>query len=614
MTAPTVVLLVAGLVTPPGVTTKPVGVRTDTATWVAKRRKKRRKPATPPAVRLETDLSRVEIKSKKRRATGILVGPGQELKLDLDGPGKLGVIVYQALSGGVRTAKTAVIVNTFLDGEARRGISYKGKRDRRAKVFGPSSPPITKPKGATVKIPAGVHAVEIQVPAASTPAVVELQYYPAGFETYAPLDIVPPPDEMGPVAGAPAAPPPVGPPPPALGGPPPVEEPPMPAMLAAEPVDAAADPAAALEARVRAGEMRDALVGAYDTLSIREQGAPMGEAFSKATLDTPFTFIVDGPGTVTLRVHRLIGTDSSSGDIQLTVLENDVLLQSLDVDAQVAARHSIVGSAALQPGTPKEYKLKLGQKLSRFVIQLSENAVDGVAMRYSFEPAEKSSAMALTLDLGDELGMGAADLTGGTVLTEVALREKVVEVKVEVEKVVRVGGDEFLGIAAGGDLIAPQARIAPAFGGGVELRLSLPFADRMFSLSIASSFLQQQLEANTADPRGAQLETRTGIMLIPITAGLVVRFVVSEIFGFYGNAGGGVIFSRGSSAVGGASHTASAWLPAARGGGGIEVKLGPGWAALELAYLYAVPADLDHVMNEYTPTGAQAGLKYRLGF
>ncbi|MBI3178749.1 MAG: hypothetical protein HYZ27_03765 [Deltaproteobacteria bacterium] len=295
----------------------------DTRTWVAKKKTnkaKRAKAPTPPPLRVRTDLTRVDIKVKKRRAPGVWMQPGQKLTVPLTGPGKLGLLIYQVGSG-------STVLEMARDGRPAKPMTFTGKRDRNASAMGPRKLALSKAKSATVSVTSGEHTVDITLGSTSAQAVVELQYYPLGSRKAAAVLF-----EAAPPAVAAAAPGDVaGPePPPAPGAPVDAPAPPgVPPPPSVTPASAPAQPWSELAARITRGETRDGIVGEYPKLSLKRPQDDAPEIFYHATTNRPFVFLADGPGVVTLRVHRLASDDAERA-AKLTVLENDVLLQGID--------------------------------------------------------------------------------------------------------------------------------------------------------------------------------------------------------------------------------------------------------------------------------------------
>ncbi|MBI3178750.1 MAG: hypothetical protein HYZ27_03770, partial [Deltaproteobacteria bacterium] len=93
---------------------------------------------------------------------------------------------------------------------------------------------------------------------------------------------------------------------------------------------------------------------------------------------------------------------------------------------------TVVEKPELKVGGAREYRLTEGQKLSRFALEVSEEVSQGIAVRYSFEPGAKNDSLALTMDLGEDIGM-AGDLSGGTIVTEVEVREQMMSIDQVIE-------------------------------------------------------------------------------------------------------------------------------------------------------------------------------------
>ncbi len=556
---------------------------------LAKAKKKPKATSTPP-ISISTNLTQVEIRVRKRRVTALAAKPADSVRVELAGPGKLTVVVYQVLDRGGE-----VLVNTFRDGKPERGLSFKGQRY--PGVATSSGQRVSRPKTVDVVIPSGEHVTEVKVPPASAAVLLELQYFAAGARRPAPVVFrsaavaaatpAAPPSERQAVVGAPPAPP---------GAPP---EPPPAAVVS--PPSPASGPFTGAEARIAAGEARDALAGEYPTVVLRRPDSMDSEVFQWAAIDRPLQFVADGPGVVTVRAHRL--TRGDAAPVRLTILENDVLLQSVELDTPIS-EWTVEGRPDLKVCAAKEYRLTLPPKLSRFAIQAAESMSDGMAVRYSFAPQDKGGAMALTLDLGEEIG--AADLAGTTVLTEVAIRETV--------RIIRVGGgDEFLGVGIGGGVFVPQWRGRPAYTAGMQIRLTLPPFDRFMGLSFEANGQLQELVFASADPQGAPLDASARVLSLPAFGSLVFRFIIADLLGVHFSLGGGMVYVQAESTLTGTTRSETAWMPAGRAGLSLEIKAGPGWISLDGGYIAGTTRDFGTVIRDYSPTGFPVALRYRLG-
>ncbi|MBI3178091.1 MAG: hypothetical protein HYZ27_00425 [Deltaproteobacteria bacterium] len=557
--------------------------------WLAKAKKKKAATAPASSLAIATDLPQVEIKVKKRRVTALAAGPGDSVRVNLAGPGKLTVVVYQVLDQGGQA-----LVNTFRNGKPERGMSFKGQRYPGASAS--SGQRISRPKTSELSIASGEHVVEVKLPPASSAVLVEIQYFPAGARRPAPLVFQP---ASTAVAAAPPGPP-NGPASTEVMPPPTPPGAPVGPVAAPAAAPAAKGPFAQAEAAIESGK-RDMLVGSYPTVVLRRPEAPEQESFHWAKAEQPLQFVADGPGIVTVRVHRFTRGDATP--VRLTILENDILLQAVDLDTPLSD-WVVEGRPELKVCAAKEYRLTLAPKLSRFVIQTAESMSDGMAIRYTFEPQEKGGAMALTLDLGEEIG--GADLAGSTVLTEVAIRETV--------RVIRVGGgDEFLGVGVGGGVFVPQWRGRPAYAAGLQIRLTLPPLDRFLALSFDATAQMQNLVFAVADPQGAPLDASARVLSLPAFGSFVFRFIIADVLGLHLSLGGGMVYVQAESTLAGTTRRETAWVPAGRAGLALELKAGPGWLSLDGGYVLGPTRDLGSVASGYSPSGFPVALRYRLG-
>ena len=321
--------------------------------------------------------------------------------------------------------------------------------------------------------------------------------------------------------------------------------------------------------------------------------------------------VADGPGDVTVRVHRLTtaGTAMPASET-LTILENDVLLQTFDLDSQTSTTLEVVGDVSLEVAAVKEYKLDLGPRLSRFAFQPSESSAEGLAITYSFAAGEKSSAMALTMDLGDEFGLGG-DLGGGTTITEVAVREKVVEVVTE--KVIRVGEErtETLGVAVTAGGLIPTWGGSPAPTAGMELQWVLPFADGAWALTAEGLVQWHTLLGRGVDAGQAELRSRAEVWVVPVRLGPTFRYPFTDSIRLAAGLRGSFNWIGGSSRTRGGETSASATAFGASGVLSFELRVGAGWWTLDAGYGWAESIDVGDAVTDFNPAGVEFGTRFR---
>jgi hypothetical protein len=566
--------------------------------WLAKKRRRGKKL---PSLVVKTSLPTVNLKLKRRRATGVLVEPGGELTVAFSGAGRLGILVYQALGARQKKGSAPVTVLWNVDGGARRRISFTGSIDRQARVSGPASKALSQPRGATARVGDGGHRASFEVPAGTTAAVIELRWYPGKAKNPASVRMVT-------VAASELGPPPASPQP--L---PPPGAPATPRESPAVQVAAGARPTTAkeIEKQIAAGGIRDGVVGAYTMIAIRNVNDGSSGWFARASADRPYAFVVDGPGDVTVRVHRLAsGSEVLPRSETLTILENDVLLKTLDLDLPISDSLEVVGATSLATSAIQEYKLGLGPRVSRFTFQPSEASASGIAIQYSFEPEDKNSAMALTMDLGDDLGLGD-ELGGTTNITQVAVREKLVQVVTE--KVVRVGDarSEILGVAVTAGSSIPTWGGAPVPAAGLELQWVLPFGDGAWALSAEGSAQWHTLSSRGVDSTQAELHSRAEVWLVPVRAGPTFRYSFSDSIRLAVGARGSFNYLFGTSHSLGGDTGASTTALGAAGSVSFEVRVGAGWWALDAGYAWAQTVDLGRAVRAFNPAGVEVGMRFR---
>jgi len=558
----------------------------------------RAKPARTGYVDVVVSLPIVEVRGgKKREARAVQVGGGEGFEARLLGPGKLTVNAFQLL-GGDDGNGVPVRLELTLDGEAQGPITFKGVRLAGASVVGSPGLAPSKPRSTTINVPAGPRVVTVRAPAGGATVLVELEYVPRGSRKPAGISYSAPPAV---VAGEPDL------------APLPAAEPalaPLPATTETPAVAEAKSPPPAavavgsdVERRVAAGEARDGIVGTYAPVTVRdaESGAP--EELAAVTPDHPYVFVVDGPGVATVRAYWLAAPGETPTPGRLTILENDVLLTAVELDTPLSTNLTVDGAPGLRASEVKEYRLTVGPKLGRFTIQPTEGSPRGVAVVYHFAAREKSTAMALSLDIGNDLGVVSGDVAGQTMLTEVAIREKLVVVP----------GNDLFGFSAVGGAIIPARRTTPAQTAGLELRVSPPWAGRMFSASVDAQGLRQQLAVKAADPYGGTVSATGSVLGLTVMGGVCARFGLQSWLALYATGGGGAVWVRATGGRGAEGVVATSWLPAARATAGVEVRLGPGWLAADGGYLWVPARKLTGVFDSYSPGGAPLALRYRLG-
>ena len=95
-----------------------------------------------------------------------------------------------------------------------------------------------------------------------------------------------------------------------------------------------------------------------------------------------------------MTVHRLVpaALAKDPGSVQLSILENDVLVRTVSVTTPLSSEWSVSDQLGARVSGAKELKIELGAKLSRFSFLGAEMQGQALAMRYTFAPGDKSTA------------------------------------------------------------------------------------------------------------------------------------------------------------------------------------------------------------------------------
>jgi hypothetical protein len=358
------------------------------------------------------------------------------------------------------------------------------------------------------------------------------------------------------------------------------------------------------------------------------------EELLHTTTRTPVTVLAKGPGRMVVYARRVFwpGAKPAAED-RLTVFENDALLHSLALNepasetwrvltwherAGVAAQAGITGGA-LSTSAAKEYRFELSERTSRFVFAPSEDAEGGLLLQYRFEAeSPKETPLSLTLDLGDGVITGA-DIKGTTV-TEVAVRERVVEKEtvVERERLVEVKShQELLGLGAALGMAfslwggAPEGRVL------ASLWLTLPVWDYRLAVLLESGFTYQYAGTARPDPYGGGGVGALHVFGVPVTLLVNARWYLNDDWAVLAALGGGVCYVDALYSAGSSMHF-SAWTPSVEARAGVEWSLGPGWLGARLGYVYNAPVGLGDLtgarINGLASGGPTVALHYRLGF
>jgi hypothetical protein len=591
------------------------------ATLRVARRKNKRDPVAAEPVRVRSAKTReLSLQQKGRNTLPVYtVMPDAPMTFEVTGPGKLALVFHQLLPSASKTRRHTFLVS--VDGKPPAKVKVTNKPYRRASVTGDVTA-VSVGKRRIERIRGGPHTVEIQAPAGCPGAVLRVEMYPTGARAAAPVLVeAAGPEPAAAVADAREEPLAIPTPPVAAERPAnPDREPPLAAAApkAKKPVEKGAlpdDPVAILAARLRSGEVRDGLVGSYDTVTLVRADSGDRTDFQRIGAEQSYTFMVQGPGEVTVYLHRLVAPESvaaiEGSAYKIVILENDVLLQQLDGETTVDSRLLLESRSPLAlslpaPSDGKEYRLKVGPQQSRFAFQIAQ-APEGMAIRYEFA-AEEMSLAAMALDLGDEEDEGMDFSIGSaampTVVTEVDITEKTILVE-------QRGG--FLGLGGFAGSMIPIAGGGTGLVAGAEITAALPWLDRAIALSVRGAFMRHELAASVSDPMGGAIDAHTTIYAVPVIGKISGRLRLGDLFALMMYGGFGVSHVRAERAALDATKASAEWLWTACGGLGFELALGPGSLLVDAGYLHAPPADFGASLQGYTPAGPVFTAGYRMG-
>ena len=463
------------------------------------------------------------IRVGRKKFTSFFMDAQSPVRVDVPRSGKLVLNFYQ-LQKKKNAPKGSIEFS--LDGTPPLGVRLNGKSSRKIKMIGKPGR-LAKPIKRVDMVGDGSHIVNLTAVGSTQVAVVVAFYIATRMK---PLPVVlqkgPPPEkaeEPAAVAMDNPAPPPVLDPSgpnddagPVVTDPPLDDDPTIVEEIAAANADATPlDPAAsALQARITAGEIRDGLVHKHTSLVVVRNEGDETHTMHLVQPSQPYDIMLAGPGVLSLRIQQLTGAATklleAGKKYSIVVLENDVMLRNLDIVGEYADKWSVEGDSSAAVAQPRQYRFEIGGKEARLAMHVPEDLPTGVLMEYSFEAGERTSGMDV-LALGLE-GMGGMSLIPDTTVTEIDMRETVVE------KVVYLGGEqqEYFGLGARAGVVVPIWGGEPAMGGGVELRFIIPFLERMFAIGVEIEVQHQTLVVSAADPRGAELNASATALGVPL--------------------------------------------------------------------------------------------------
>ncbi len=376
--------------------------------------------------------------------------------------------------------------------------------------------------------------------------------------------------------------------------------------------DVSVDPAVieALADRIRRGESRDGFLRESETVTLYNDSDE--RPCSVIDIERPFDFMVDGPGAVVLRFFRLYPTpDAPTTSVNVAILENDVLLRTVQIELPVAKTWEVDGGRDLYPSAPLEYRLVLAPQLSRFSVQLSSE-VGELAVGYRFE-AEEKSAMQMSMAMaGDEFGFAGA---GGASVEEVVIKEEVIE---------RILGasdrEQVFDVSIGSGMAMPMWGGPPSWSLSAEFQYTLPFWSERLAIALRLGYQYHSLNAAVADPSQVVLNAGATVHAMPIAlrpsfrhrfrmpflrklpARVDVGLSVATFF---------LLAQRESQ---GTTIKDDDWVFALGPWAALEVEAGPGWAALEVGYTWGRKGVLREVVRGFRPSAIEAQLFYRYVF
>ncbi|MEE8408246.1 MAG: hypothetical protein V3T05_01450, partial [Myxococcota bacterium] len=535
-------------------------------------RRSTKKAPTVPVKVVNPGATSGTLKQGRKKRSVYFADPGAPLELQMSGAGKLALVIHQVLPAK-KLERKKLTVSVSADGGSARTVTVLGRVLRKGSLEGGATSVVSNPKKHFEKLGPGDHTITVSVPEGTLGVAVRIEWYPAGFNKAAPVVVeprkasaamlaaiadldddddddieapppptTPPAATMVPIASVPPPePPPSGPPPTEIAATPVAETPPTPQSLEE-----------ALAKRIAAGEVRDGLIGTWATLEVTHTRKPEKRTFHHVPEEKSFTVLVDGPGLLTIRLHRLIDPAQAANEAgkqySVVILEDDVVLQQLSGVTELSQTWELgpsSSSAGLVLSEPKEYRLKVGNRKSKLALQISESA-DGMAIQYSFS-AETLSLASMDLGFDDEddededIGPIAPVAPKPTVVMEVAVAERII---IE-EK------DNFIGFAAQAGIVVPAAGGDPVTTVGADVRFGLPFAGGAITVGAHAGYHRHTLQANNGET-GAPVRVRSRTDSVPLFAKASYSLPLGESLAVYTNIAAGFLYIRASSrALGG---------------------------------------------------------------
>jgi hypothetical protein len=576
---------------------------------VAKKGKKKKKGADKPAVDLppahvSTNAKELKLKFKKRSAPVYLLEPTKPFEVQVTGEGMLILVLQRVLGAGPEH----VDIIPELDASAMDQVKFSGAKNAAAKLVGHSKKDVTNAEPLKIAIGSGIHTVRLNPAAASANAVVEVVWMPGASKDQAPVaKDLPPPEPRAP---------PVAPPPPSAptGGDddlsiPGIAPPAAPPLTASGEKPPPPEPRTQLERDIRGGKQRDGVDDTYASVAIAKRGEPTTTPYHRVTEEKPFVFLVDGPGSVSVRIHRLVpaGKDDP-GPVQVSILEDDVLSRTVTLDLPLSENWAVPLEPSWRLTSPKEYRIQLGARLSRFSFLASDMAGQTLAIRYEFVPQDKAAAMAV-MGLGSDLGLAGDDVTGATAITEVEMRETVVERVVTVQVAGQGAAEETLGVGIAAGAVMPLWGGLPAPAAGLEL--SLPFLDGAVALAVEAKVERHAMTSQGVDGQQARIEAESLVWAIPIEAGPTFRLALGDSLRLGVGVHGAFVPLFASSTANGGEQTAQRSVWGAGGTGSAEIRLGVGWWVVEAGYTWVEPRRLGDALKRFSPSGVEVLTRFR---
>lgn len=502
------------------------------------------------------------------------------MRLELEGPGELSLTLHQILGDAPRKKSTAYV---GVDLTHVRSVTL-GTRPGGGHLVGVPSSSLSAGREHTATLPAGKHSVDITAPDTPIGVAVRIHFFPEGSSTFAPVTVEPEHAAKLSTSGTRAL-----------------------ANLIAAPGESSEE---RLTRLFRAGKARHGLLGTYPTRRLIHLGNDTERAFHHVEELESYAMLLEGPGVLTVRVHRLINSrqePTTEVPYSVVIIENDIVLQTLNDEvapSRVWALSAGDNPHGLLVSTGKEYRLKLGPKRARVVLQTPKSP-EGMLIDHDFAPAERPlAALALTLDeVASHDGETSPPVPSSQAATVVLARD--------VPEQVPTPDRDYVSLGARVGIRAPQLGRTPGVAALGEVTFLWPLFDGKLHTGVEAGYLRESLDARAMR---STIEVHAGatIQAVPIFFRIAWHQALTEHTGAYGGMGGGPVFLQAERHSVGATTAVSDWTFGVRPAAGAELQLGPGWIGAEAAYLFVPRRNYGDILREYTPGAFELSLQYRL--